>query len=134
MMRQIIAGAGFLLVLGVSLAGCDNGDTTPGAAPGSSQEERGLGIVQGTLGAQSARATPEPGAAMVQGQVLAIEGGAYVVREFGGQERRLPLDENTAIDRPAHVGDHIEAHLDPANRAVLIRNIDEDVAGEPPSP
>jgi len=31
------------------------------------------------------------------------------------------------IDRPAHVGDSIEAHLDPDSRAILIRNIDQEV-------
>ena len=86
-----------------------------------------MGIVQGTLGAQRAGATFTPGAAIVRGQVFSIEGGAYVVREFGGQERRLALDENTAIDRPAHVGDSIEAQMDSGGRAILIRNIDQEV-------
>ena len=126
-MKQTIAGLGVLVLMGLSTAGCDNQDTESRATPGSSQEERGLGIVQGTLGAQRAGTTSTPGAAIVKGQVLTIEGGAYVVREFGGQERRLALDENTAIDRPAHIGDSIEAHLDPDTRTILIRNIDQEV-------
>ncbi len=60
------------------------------------------------------------------GQVTAVEGGAYVILEFGGVERRIAHDENTRIDRPAHVGDRIEAFVDGKGRAVLIRNIDQD--------
>jgi len=126
-MKQTIAGLGVLVLMGLSTAGCDNQGTASKSTSGSSQEERGLGIVQGTLGAQRAGATSTPGAETVKGQVLIIEGGAYVIKEFSGQERRLPLDENTAIDRPVHVGDSIEAHLDPASRALLIRNIDQEV-------
>ena len=60
------------------------------------------------------------------GQVTAIEGGAYVIQEASGVERRVAHDENTRIDRPAHVGDRVEAFLDGKGRAVLIRNIDQD--------
>jgi hypothetical protein len=60
----------------------------------------------------------------VQGAVLLLEGGAYVLRLLDGSERRVALDENTRIDRPAHVGDSVEAFLDDSGRAVLIRNID----------
>jgi hypothetical protein len=35
-------------------------------------------------------------------------------------------DENTRIDRPAHVGDWVEVFVDGKGRAVLIRNIDHD--------
>ena len=35
-------------------------------------------------------------------------------------------DENTRIDRPAHVGDRIEVFADDKGRAVLIRDIDQD--------
>jgi hypothetical protein len=60
------------------------------------------------------------------GQVTAVEGGAYVLQEPGGIERRVAHDENTRIDRPAHVGDWIETFLDDSGRAILIRNIDQD--------
>jgi hypothetical protein len=60
----------------------------------------------------------------MQGSVLLLEGGAYVLRLPDGSERRVALDENTRIDRPAHVGDRVEAFLDDSGRAVLIRNID----------
>lgn len=36
------------------------------------------------------------------------------------------LDENTRIDRPAHVGETIRALLDDRGRAVVIRNTDKD--------
>jgi hypothetical protein len=36
----------------------------------------------------------------------------------------VPHDENTRIDRPAHVGDRIQSWLDRHGRAVLIRSLD----------
>ena len=112
-----------MAVLGVSLlvAGC-NGTRTSG------QENLGQGIVRGTLGAQSAgdvRLPIPPHVVTLTGQVTAVEGGAYVLREASGIEQRVAHDENTRIDRPAHVGDHIEAYLDHNGRAVLIQNIDQ---------
>lgn len=113
-----------MILLGASLfgAGCDS------AGP-SKQEDLGRGIVQGTLGAQpdsDARLAAPAHASMLEGQVTAVEGGAYLVREIGGIDRRLAHDENTRIDRPAHVGDRIEAFVDEGGRAVLIRNRDHD--------
>jgi hypothetical protein len=113
-----------ITVLGTSLlgAGCD-------IAGMSKQEDLGQGIVQGTLGAQQ---TGEVRLAMptnvfsLIGQVTAVEGGAYVLQEVSGIERRVAHDENTRIDRPAHVGDRIEAFVDDKGRAVLIRNIDQE--------
>jgi hypothetical protein len=55
-----------------------------------------------------------------------VEGGAYVIQEVSGIERRLAHDENTRIDRPPHVGDRIEALVDDRGRAVLIQNINQD--------
>ena len=111
-----------MAVMGASLlgVGCNIART-------STQEDLGHGIVQGTLGAQLAgkAGLPIPANAFsLQGQVTAVEGGAYVVQEGSGVERRLAHDENTRIDRPAHVGDQIEAVVDDKGRAVLIRNID----------
>jgi hypothetical protein len=60
------------------------------------------------------------------GQVTAVEGGAYVLQDVSGVEHRVSHDENTRIDRPAHVGDRIEAFVDDRGRAVFIRNIDQD--------
>jgi hypothetical protein len=113
-----------ITVLGTSLlgAGCD-------IAGISKQEDLGQGIVLGTLGAQQTGdvrlAMPKNVFSLI-GQVTAVEGGAYVLQEVSGIERRVAHDENTRIDRPAHVGDRIEAFVDDKGRAVLIRNIDQD--------
>ena len=112
-----------MTVLGVSLlgAGCNTART-------STQEDLGEGIVRGTLGAQpsgDARFAIPANASALRGQVTAVEGGAYVLQEVSGIERRMAHDENTRIDRPAHVGDRIEAFVDDKGRAVLIRNIDQ---------
>jgi hypothetical protein len=113
-----------IIVLGTSLlgAGCDMAEI-------SKQEDLGQGIVLGTLGAQQTGdvrlAMPKNVFSLI-GQVTAVEGGAYVLQEVSGIERRVAHDENTRIDRPAHVGDRIEAFVDDKGRAVLIRNIDQD--------
>ena len=111
-------------VLGASLLG-----TGCNIAGTSMQEDLGRGIVRGTLGAQTAGdvrlAFPADVFSLI-GQVTAVEGGAYVLQEVSGVEHRVAHDENTRIDRPAHVGDRIEAFVDDKGRAVLIRNIDQD--------
>ena len=111
-------------VLGASLlgAGCN-------AAGISTQENLGRGIVWGTLGAQPVgdmRFTLPTDTVSLIGQVMAVEGGAYVIQDVSGVEHRVAHDENTRIDRPAHVGDRIEAFMDGRGRAVLIRNIDQN--------
>jgi hypothetical protein len=111
-----------MTVLGASLlgAGCNIAKT-------SEQEDLGRGIVRGTLGAQPGGDMRFPIPAntfALRGQVTAVEGGAYVLQDVSGTERRVAHDENTRIDRPAHVGDRIEAFVDDRGRAVLIRNID----------
>ena len=94
---------------------------------GTHEESLGIGIVRGTLGVQPEGqlwlARPADAQSM-QGYVVMLEGGAYILRLLDGSERRVALDENTRIDRPAHVGDKVEAFLDGGGRAVLIRNID----------
>ena len=111
-------------VLGASLLG-----TGCNIAGTSKQEDLGRGIVRGTLGAQLAgdvRFAMPTNVFSLIGQVTAVEGGAYVLQEVSGIERRVAHDENTRIDRPAHVGDRIETFVDDRGRAVLIRNIDQD--------
>lgn len=90
------------------------------------QEYLGIGIVSGTLGEQQrlAQLAWEPSTTSVTGQVLALEGGAYVIRDHQGRDLRVPHDENTRIDRPAHVGDYIQCWLDHHGRAVRIRGLD----------
>ena len=113
-----------LLPLMAGVAGCAE-SALQGHSP---QEDLGMGIVSGTLGAQSrsAVAAGEQSTASVVGQVQAVEGGAYLVRDVRGQEHRIPHDQNTRIDRPAHVGDRIQSWFDRHGRAVLIRSLDED--------
>lgn len=114
----------FMTLLGASLlvAGCDIAKT-------SEQEDLGRGIVQGTLGVQPGSdlqfAIPAQ-ASSLTGQVTAVEGGAYVLQDVRGIDHRVAHDENTRIDRPAHVGDWIEMFVDGRGRAVFIRNIDQD--------
>lgn len=112
----------------ISMVVLATGCTQPSLEGGSPQEDLGRGIISGTLGAQSryvAPATEQPLGSLV-GQVQGLEGGAYLVRDIRGQEHRIPHDENTRIDRQAHVGDRIQSWLDRHGRAVLIKNLNED--------
>lgn len=113
-----------LLPLGLFVTGC----TQSALQAPSPQEHLGMGIVTGTLGAQarSAQSVGESVSGSVVGQVQAVEGGAYLVRDVRGREHRIPHDENTRIDRPAHVGDRIQSWFDRHGRAVLIRSADEE--------
>lgn len=113
----------FLLPLGFVAVGCTQ-SVLPTPSP---QEHLGMGIVTGTLGAQT------PGAAASHEQAGSLWSdrskhwkGAYLVRDVRGQEHRIPHDENTKIDRPAHVGDRIQSWFDRHGRAVLIRSADEE--------
>lgn len=94
----------------------------------AAQEYLGLGIVSGTLGEQQRVkiCTGEPSSLSVAGQIQAVEGAAYLIRDNHGKELRIPHDENTRIDRPAHVGDEIQSWLDRHGRAVLIWSLDRD--------
>jgi len=110
------------IVISLTGVGCSS------VGPSMTQEAMGEGIVRGTLGSHpdwQSRLVP-PHAREVSGQVVALEGGAYVVQENGDVRYRLPHDENTRIDRPAHVGDRVHAWIDERGRAVLIRNIDHE--------
>ncbi len=114
----------FVLPMGLFVMGC----TQSALQVPSPQENLGMGIVTGTLGAQipaAATTGDQPGGSLV-GQVQAVEGGAYLVRDVRGQEHRIPHDQNTRIDRPAHVGDRIQSWFDRHGRAVLIRSLDEE--------
>ncbi|MBH0198437.1 MAG: hypothetical protein HP497_03335 [Nitrospira sp.] len=122
MIRTMCRRAGWLPTVLVVATGC-----TQFAIQGdSTQEHLGRGIVSGTLGEQQrvALCAGEPSSISVVGHVLALEGGAYVIRDAQGRDIRIPHDENTRIDRPAHVGDRIQSWLDRHGRAVLIRSLD----------
>ena len=111
------------IVMAVGLIGCGTTETSSNLE----QENRGMGIVQGTLGSIEGASVPARASTVMRGQVLGLEGGAYVIKSSSGQETRVPLDENTSVDRPAHVGDHIEVYFDASHRAIQIRNIDGDL-------
>ena len=112
-----------LIVMTGGATGCE----TREAVPNLQQEARGVGIVQGTLGVLGGANAPPHASAVMQGQVIELEGAAYVARSSSGEEVRVPLDENTSADRPAHVGDHIEVYFDAGHRAIQIRNIDSQI-------
>jgi hypothetical protein len=123
------SGGVFCLILMALIGGCG----TQSAETNWRQADLGLGIVEGTKGYQQIQKdilSSNGVMRKVQGQVLQIEGAAYVVHMNDRIEVRLPVDENTRIDRPAHVGDWIEAHMDQAGRARIIRNIDDQIALE----
>ena len=126
MMRLLTGCRRLMLVLPLVIVA--TGCAQPALQGSSSQENLGMGIVSGTLGAQSrsALSESEQSSASLVGQVQAVEGGAYLVRDIRGQEHRIPHDENTRIDRPAHVGDRIQSWFDRHGRALLIRSLDED--------
>ena len=122
---RCLQGVMFLLSV-VWLAGCMN--QTP--EPTSHQSALGMGIVEGTKGYQQLQEglmTRNDAVRKVRGQVHHIEGAAYVVYTETDREVRLPVDENTRIDRPAHKGDWIDAYVNEAGRAVVIRNVDDQV-------
>lgn len=124
-MTSVLRASRYSVLLFAALilaAGC----TQPRTHGHLSQESLGIGIVSGTLGEQQrvALCVGEPSTLSVIGQVQALEGGAYLVQDTQGQEIRIPHDENTRIDRPAHVGDRIQSWLDRNGRAVLIRSLD----------
>jgi hypothetical protein len=118
-----------LFTVGMTVMGCAT------HAPGTNtrQADIGFGIVEGTKGYQQLQEdlTMRNGVVkLVRGQVHHIEGAAYVVHTETQGEIRLPVDENTRIDRPAHKGDWIDAYVNEAGRAVVIRNVDDQLVFE----
>ncbi len=94
------------------------------------QADIGLGIVEGTKGYQALQedlSLRNGVVRSVRGQVHHIEGAAYVVYTENQDEVRLPVDENTRIDRPAHKGDWIDAYVNEDGRALVIRNVDDQI-------
>ena len=94
------------------------------------QEHLGKGIVVGSTVEQQKQQvifTSWPASQTLRGQVIKIEGAAYVVRDLKRTVTRIPIDQYTTIDRPAHVGDWIEAYTDESGRALQVRNVDEEM-------
>ena len=119
----------FGLIAMVSVGGL-LGCATQMSEPTSEQAALGLGIVEGTKGYQQLQEDPTMRNGVVRkvrGQVHHIEGAAYVVHTNNQMEVRLPVDENTHIDRPAHKGDWIDAYVNEAGRAMVIRNVDDQI-------
>ncbi len=116
-----------IFLLSVSgLIGCANHMSEPT----SHQSALGQGIVEGTKGYQQLQDDPfmrNGVVRKVRGQVHHLEGAAYVVQTNGQGEVRLPVDENTSIDRPAHKGDWIDAYVNESGRAIFIRNVDSQI-------
>ncbi len=129
MKTDYVSGVVFYLSLMALLAGC----ATQSADTNMRQADIGLGIVEGTKGylqIQNEILLMKGPMRRVQGQVFQIEGAAYVVHMNERIDVRLPVDENTRIDRPAHVGDWIEAQIDQDGRTRIIRNIDDQITLE----
>ena len=94
------------------------------------QADIGFGIVEGTKGYQQLEEElmlRKGIVRSVRGQVHHFEGAAYVVHTENQSEVRLPVDENTRIDRPAHKGDWIDAYVNEAGLAIVIRNVDDQI-------
>ncbi len=118
-----------LFAFGMPFIGC----ATHAPETNTQQADIGLGIVEGTKGYQQLQedAIMRNGVVTkVRGQVHHIEGAAYVVHTETQSEVRLPVDENTHIDRPAHKGDWIDAYVNEAGRAMVIRNVDDQIVLE----
>ena len=113
---------------------CDNhGLCHPASETNTRQADIGFGIVEGTKGYQQLQddlMMRNGVVKLVRGQVHHIEGAAYVVHTETQGEVRLPVDENTRIDRPAHKGDWIDAYVNEAGLAMFIRNVDEQIVLE----
>jgi hypothetical protein len=123
-----IKGMIFIMSVG-GFTGCEN----QMSEPTSEQAALGLGIVEGTKGYQQLLEDPTMWNGVVtkvRGQVHHIEGAAYVVHTETQGEVRLSVDENTRIDRPAHKGDWIDAYVNEAGRAIVIRNVDDQIVLE----
>ena len=109
------------------------GCTSHSSSPTSHQAAIGLGIVEGTKGYQQVQKdllASNGGVRKIRGQVHHLEGGAYVVQTEDHTPIRLPIDENTRIDRPAHKGDWIDAYMNDAGRAIYIQNVDDQITLE----
>ncbi len=115
-----------LISIGLAFIGC----ATQTPETNTRQADIGLGIVEGTKGYQQLEedlTMSKDVVRSIRGQVHHIEGAAYVVYTENQSEVRLPVDENTRIDRPAHKGDWIDAYVNEAGRALMIRNVDDQI-------
>jgi hypothetical protein len=68
--------------------------------------------------------------ALVRGEVLEIEGSAYIIRDLRGSEVRLPVDQDTRMEHTPKVGDEIFAQMADDGRVRSIRSASEGVPEE----
>ncbi|NKB82686.1 MAG: hypothetical protein GKS05_12545 [Nitrospirales bacterium] len=122
-MKSFTLAVGIVGLFSLSLPGC----VIHTDRSYSQQGDIGLGIVLGTLGYQETLSQKPDEKPHISGQVTRLEGAAYVIKDMTNTEHRIPFDQNTTIDRPAHKGDWIRAHLDSQGRALHIHNIDEEM-------
>ena len=115
-----------MLLLSSVFVGC----ATQSNEMNTHQAAIGLGIVEGTKGYQQIQREQYGLGSKITGQVVRIEGAAYVVHMLNNDQIRLPFDEETRIDRPAHVGDWIAASINQDGRAQFIQNIDDQIGIE----
>lgn len=91
-MMPVFTGSGRMTLVLLSL--CFTGGCAQSALQGhSSQEDLGMGIVSGTLGAhiRSAQSAAEPGFVSVVGQVQALEGGPIWCATSGDRSTVSPM-------------------------------------------
>ena len=60
----------------------------------------------------------------IQGELLRVEYGEYVVKEKDGKEVRLTTDKKTQMMGQLKKGDRIEAKVNEQNHAMLIRLVE----------
>ena len=96
--------------LALALSGCATGAGEP--------SDKASGMRQGGTASE----LPDAKSRIVRGQVLQIEGSAYVVRERQGREVRLPVDQDTRMEHTPKVGDQIIAQVAEDGRTRSIRS------------
>ena len=60
---------------------------------------------------------------IIQGDVLRMENGHYVVRQKNGKEVRVDIDHTTEIMRQIKHGDRVVANVDDQNHALWISSV-----------
>jgi hypothetical protein len=59
----------------------------------------------------------------VKGDLKAIDGEYYVVRESSGAEMRLHTDKTSKVEGSPKVGDKVEAQMNPDGHATHIKKL-----------
>ena len=65
---------------------------------------------------------------VVKGELVRTDRDLYVIRDTAGKEVRLRVDEATAIERPPHVGDIVEARVAPKDHAETLKTVEPGTA------